>query len=51
MDKDDVSGIDKNVLYKVMTDLALGGRALDLNYGDINGPDQDWMSIPGEEVG
>lgn len=40
--------IDKDVLYAVMT--AHGDdRGLDLPYGDINGAEQFWDCIPGEE--
>lgn len=41
--------LDKNALYDAMSQ---GKKydSLDLPYGDITGNDQDWQSIPGEEV-
>ncbi|GAB1218104.1 hypothetical protein ATERTT37_007353 [Aspergillus terreus] len=42
--------IDKKVLYKVMMDINPGHPRLDLDYGDIKGPDQYWLCEPGEEV-
>lgn len=44
-----VASIQKNILYDVMLDLA-DFSCLNLSYGDITGPDQDWQCIPGEEV-
>ncbi|KAG2412827.1 hypothetical protein HFD88_010384 [Aspergillus terreus] len=41
--------IDKKVLYKVMMDINPGHPRLDLDYGDIKGPDQYWLCEPGEE--
>jgi hypothetical protein len=45
----EVKSIQKNILYDVMLELTDFCR-LDLSYGDITGPDQDWQCIPGEEV-
>ncbi|GES58040.1 F-box domain protein [Aspergillus terreus] len=41
--------IDKKVLYKVMMDTNPGHTRLDLDYGDVEGPDQYWLCEPGEE--
>lgn len=45
----DVDSIQKDILYDVMLDLT-DFSCLNLSYGDITGPDQDWQCIPGEEV-
>ncbi|KAL2833527.1 hypothetical protein BJY01DRAFT_225156 [Aspergillus pseudoustus] len=44
----DVERIEKNVLYDVLHELS-DFRYLSLDYGDITGPDQDWICVPGEE--
>ncbi|KAL5360408.1 hypothetical protein BJX96DRAFT_71020 [Aspergillus floccosus] len=41
--------IDKKVLYNVMMDINPGRMRLELDYGDIEGPDQFWRCQPGEE--
>lgn len=45
----DIDRIHKNILYEVMLDSTDFCR-LNLGYGDITGPDQDWQCVPGEEV-
>ena len=45
----DIGRIHKNILYEVMLD-STDFCCLNLDYGDITGPDQDWQSVPGEEV-
>jgi hypothetical protein len=43
--------IDKDLLYSVMTQLANDSRGmLDVDYGDIDGIDQTWECLSGEEV-
>ncbi|KAK3291519.1 uncharacterized protein B0H64DRAFT_330444 [Chaetomium fimeti] len=47
----DVTTIDKDALYSAMCELVTPyASCLRINYGDINGRDQTWVSIPGEEV-
>jgi hypothetical protein len=41
--------VNQKVLYDVMSELE-DGTSLKINYGDIQGQDQDWQNIPGEEV-
>lgn len=46
-----VNKIDKDLLYSVMTQLVSNyPRKLDVNYGNINGIDQSWECVSGEEV-
>ncbi|KAF9891589.1 hypothetical protein FE257_003600 [Aspergillus nanangensis] len=44
----DINLLDKEALYNTMAELS-SYSALNLPYGDIHGPDQDWQCIPGEE--
>lgn len=47
----DVAKVDKDALYSAMSELVTRyGSRLELDYGGINGNDQTWESIPGEEV-
>jgi hypothetical protein len=48
---DDVTEIDKDILYAALWQLTKGvSRSLCVDYGGIQGMDQTWESIPGEEV-
>jgi hypothetical protein len=47
----DVAKIDKDALYDAMAELAPSGAVvLELDYGNVSGRDQSWVSRPGEEV-
>lgn len=47
----DTYRVDKEVLYNTMSELNTNfGRALQLDYGDISGQEQDWECVPGEEA-
>ncbi|OJD26861.1 hypothetical protein ACJ73_01755 [Blastomyces percursus] len=44
--------IDKRtVLYEAMKEFCQVYSILELDYGQIEGPEQDWYSVPGEELG
>ncbi|OJD16642.1 hypothetical protein AJ78_03194 [Emergomyces pasteurianus Ep9510] len=45
---DESNNIDRTVLYEVMKDIA-PTYSLDVDYGNIGGPEQDWISMSGEE--
>ncbi|KAL4941996.1 hypothetical protein BDV06DRAFT_171253 [Aspergillus oleicola] len=44
----DTGTIDKRALFRAFNSQSDMLR-LDLPYGDLDGPDQDWISVPGEE--
>lgn len=50
-DDPDTSKIDKDILFSAMDSLCEEyARSLELDYGSIEGPEQTWDSIAGEEV-
>ncbi|KLJ09372.1 hypothetical protein EMPG_15235 [Blastomyces silverae] len=44
------NNLDRTVLYEVMKEFSQVYSFLELDYGQIEGPEQDWYSVPGEEV-
>jgi hypothetical protein len=49
---EDITELDKDILYSVFSQLNKGGysRHLDVDYGGIQGMEQTWDCISGEEV-
>ncbi|PGH03723.1 hypothetical protein GX51_03867 [Blastomyces parvus] len=45
----DSNNLDRTVLYEVMKEFSQVYHHLELDYGQIQGPEQDWYSVPGEE--
>lgn len=46
----DTDGISKDTLYNTMAKIGGNGSTLNIDHGNISGPDQDWQCVPGEEV-
>ncbi|KAL2363802.1 hypothetical protein RJZ56_003273 [Blastomyces dermatitidis] len=44
------NNLDRTVLYEVMKEFSQVYAFLELDYGQLEGPEQDWYSVPGDDL-